>query len=98
MPIAVITTFKIIKMVSFRVLIEKRQSRAQSRWILELMITLIHAFDRHLRHLEVQSSTLSTRDLAREAKGYRGQVSVPNSIVSCQGKAASNRAQEFVMS
>ena len=30
--------------------------------------------------------------------GHRWQVSVPNSIVSCQGKAASNRAQEFIMS
>lgn len=30
--------------------------------------------------------------------GHKGQVSVPNSIVSCQGKAASNRAQEFIMS
>ena len=32
-----------------------------------------------------------------DTKGHRGQVSVPNSIVSCQGKAASNRAQEFIM-
>ena len=31
-------------------------------------------------------------------KGHRGKVSVPNSIVSCQVKAASNRAQEFIMS
>ena len=34
----------------------------------------------------------------KDTRGHKGQVSVPNSLVSCQGKAASNRAQEFIMS
>ena len=48
-------------------------------------------------HQDEDTRDEDTRDRT-QGTGHKGQVRVPNSIVSCQGKAASNRAQEYIMS
>ena len=45
-----------------------------------------------------EAETILKKIPSLQFRGHRGQVSVPNSIVSCQGKAVSNRGQEFIMS